>query len=174
MSDSRDERKNWLIVACADHVRRGRAGGFMQVNHGKLAPLRRISPGERVVCYSPSTVMRGAGRLQSFTALGGVAAGVPYQVRMGEDFCPFRRDVEWLPANDAPIQPLLGELELTAGKPNWGYQLRRGLLPLSTHDIERIAQAMGIELPRNTSHSAAANGEHVSANIDTPLRMTGC
>ena len=158
MSDSRDERKNWLIVACADHVRRGRAGGFMQVNHGKLAPLRRIAPGDRVVCYSPSTVMRGADRLQSFTAFGIVSAGEPYQVRMSDDFCPFRRDVDWLPGHDAPIQPLLGELELTAGKPNWGYQLRRGLLPLGTHDIERIATAMGIDLLQNTSHSAAANG----------------
>ncbi|HWV35044.1 MAG TPA: hypothetical protein VNZ55_05380 [Thermomicrobiales bacterium] len=53
MSDARDERKSWLIVACPDRVRRGRAGGFMQVNHGKLAPLLRIPPGDRIVCSVP-------------------------------------------------------------------------------------------------------------------------
>ena len=95
--------------------------------------------------------MRGVDRLQSFTALGIVAAGEPYQVRMSEDFCPFRRDVDWLPGHDAPIQSLLGALELTAGKQSWGDMLRRGLLPLSTHDIERIATAMGIELTHTLS-----------------------
>ena len=47
----------WLAVASAEHVRRGRQGGFMQVNHGKAAPLRRIKPGDFVVYYSPSTVI---------------------------------------------------------------------------------------------------------------------
>ena len=41
--------RNWLAVASANHVRKGRAEGFMQVCHGKLAPLRRIKPGDHVV-----------------------------------------------------------------------------------------------------------------------------
>ena len=41
--------RNWLAVASANHVRKGRAEGFMQVCHGKLAPLRRIKPGDLVV-----------------------------------------------------------------------------------------------------------------------------
>ena len=32
--------KYWIAVASAEHVRRGNQGGFMQVNHGKAAPLR--------------------------------------------------------------------------------------------------------------------------------------
>lgn len=136
------ERRNWLAVASADHVRRGRAEGFMQVNHGKLAPLRRIQPGDRIVYYSPSTVMQGKDRLQSFTAIGIVGDGDPYQVTMSEDFSPFRRNVDWFDAREAPIQPLLQDLDLTAGKPNWGFQLRRGLIPLSEHDMDLIAEAM--------------------------------
>ncbi len=31
----------WIAVASAAHVRIGRAGGFMQINYGKAAPLRR-------------------------------------------------------------------------------------------------------------------------------------
>jgi hypothetical protein len=36
-------RKNWIAVASAEHAHRGRddpKGGFMQVGHGKLAPLK--------------------------------------------------------------------------------------------------------------------------------------
>ena len=40
--------KNWLAVASADHVAVGRAEGFMQVCHGKVSPLRRLQPGDRV------------------------------------------------------------------------------------------------------------------------------
>jgi hypothetical protein len=31
----------------------------------------------------------------------------------------------------------------TAGKPNWGYQLRFGLFPISAGDFRLIAKAMG-------------------------------
>jgi hypothetical protein len=30
---------HWIAVASAEHVRLGQAGGFMQVSHGKAAPL---------------------------------------------------------------------------------------------------------------------------------------
>jgi hypothetical protein len=46
--------KNWIAVASAEHVRLGRSNGFMQVSHGKSAPLRRIEPVDRVVFYSPT------------------------------------------------------------------------------------------------------------------------
>lgn len=35
--------KSWIAVASAEHVRSGRAQGFMQVCHGKAAPLRRLA-----------------------------------------------------------------------------------------------------------------------------------
>ena len=44
--------KHWIAVASAEHARRGKAG-FMQVNHGKAAPLRRVHPGDGVAYYSP-------------------------------------------------------------------------------------------------------------------------
>jgi hypothetical protein len=37
------------------------AKGFMQVSHGKAAPLRRIHPGDWVVYYSPTTAKRNWG-----------------------------------------------------------------------------------------------------------------
>ena len=136
---------HWVAVASAEHVRRGRTEGFMQVNHGKAAPLRRVKPGDGIVYYSPSTVLATKDGLQAFTALGTVREGEPYQGDMGAGFTPFRRDVEWAKAREAPIKPLLDRLDFTAGKSNWGYQLRFGLFPISAGDFALIAEAMGVE-----------------------------
>lgn len=135
----------WVAVASADHVRRGRSEGFMQVNHGKAAPLRRIRPGDGVVYYSPATVMGGTDRLQSFTAIGFVREGEPYAADMGGDFIASRRDVDWIEAGEAPIRPLLGALDFTRDKPNWGYALRYGLFTISAGDFSRIGSAMGAD-----------------------------
>ena len=138
--------KNWIAVASAEHVRLGRSQGFMQVSHGKAAPLRRIRSGDRVVFYSPTEAFRGKDRLRAFTAIGIVKEGGPYQAEMGGGFSPFRRDVAWQAAKETPIEPLLEQLEFTSGKRNWGYQLRFGLFEISDVDMSRIAQAIGASL----------------------------
>ena len=137
--------RNWLGVASADHVRLGRAGGFMQLGHGKLAPLKRVQPGDRIVYYSPTMVYGEKDRLQSFTAVGVVEEGEPYEGVMG-GFRAFRRDVNWAKAKDTPIAGLLDRLDLTKGKPNWGYQLCFGLIEISARDMGVIARAMGAKV----------------------------
>jgi hypothetical protein len=67
----------------------------------------------------------------------------PYQADMGGGFSPFRRDVSWCAAREAPIKPLVGRLEFTTAKRNWGFQLRFGLFEISEHDMKMIAAAMG-------------------------------
>ena len=136
--------RHWIAVASAEHVQRGRDAGFMQVCHGKAAPLKRVQPGDRVVYYSPTRVFRGKDKLQAFTAIGVVDCSDPYQVEMSANFCPFRRDVAWFDAREAPIAPLLESLEFTAGKARWGGALRFGLLAISAHDFAVIGKAMGI------------------------------
>ncbi len=117
----------------------------MQVCHGQGGPLRRIRSGDRVVYYSPTITFKGRDTLQAFTAIGVVKEGEPYRFDMGGGFVPFRRDVAWLPACEAPIRPLLGRLDFAAGKPNWGYQLRFGLFAIDAHDMTVIAEAMGAD-----------------------------
>ena len=130
----------WIAVASADHVRLGRAGGFMQVNHGKAAPLRRLTPGDRVVYYSPHEQIRAGAPVQAFTALGVVAEGAPYIGVMSGDFQPFRRDVHWHATRDAPIRPLLPHLSF--GGPNWGARFRYGLFEIPASDMDLIEEAM--------------------------------
>jgi len=133
----------WVGVASADHVRRGRGGGFMQLGHGKAAPLKRVKPGDRIVYYSPTVTLGGKDKLQAFTAIGTVKDREPYVFDMGKGFKPYRRDVAWAKAEETPIHPLLDTLDFTAGKPNWGYQLRFGLFAISAADFRLIAAAMG-------------------------------
>jgi EVE domain len=140
-------RKNWLAVASADHVAVGRTAGFMQVCHGKVSPLKRVQPGDRIVYYSPnqhysaSHAQRGKDRLQAFTAIGTVKEGKPYQADMGGGFQPFRRDVTWHEAEPVSLALLLQKLALTQEK-NWGYRLRQGLVEISDADMTTIAEAM--------------------------------
>lgn len=133
----------WIAVASADHVLRGRAEGFMQVCHGKPAPLRRLRPGDRVVYYSPTRTMGGHEPVRAFTAVGTVKAGAPYLFDMGGGFVPWRRDMDWCAADAAPIAPLLPLMAWTTGQRNWAYPLRFGLLAISQPDLACIAQAMG-------------------------------
>lgn len=137
---------NWIAVASAEHVRRGIEGGFMQVCHGKEAPLRRLKPGSHVTYYSPTEEFRGKNKLQAFTAIGMVKEGEPYAFDMGGGFYPYRRDVGWFSAREASIQPLLMRLDFSAGVRNWGYQFRFGIFSISDHDMHIIAQAMGVEI----------------------------
>jgi len=138
--------KSWIAVASAEHVRLGRRQGFMQVCHGKAAPLRRISPGDAMTYYAPTQTFGGTERLQAFTAIGIVKPGAPYQVDMGDGFRPFRRDVSWREAREAPIHPLLGLLSFSRGNTNWGYQFRFGLFEIPQEDLLLIADAMGVAL----------------------------
>ncbi|WP_428672268.1 EVE domain-containing protein [Roseibium sp.] len=132
----------WIAVASAAHVRIARAGGFMQVNHGKAAPLRRITPGDRVIYYSPTETYGGKDRVQAFTAFGVVRKGVPYLGEMSGCFHPWRRDVDWLDIEQTPIRPLLGDLAFTRDTPNWGYQLRFGLFEIGNADADLVCRAM--------------------------------
>jgi hypothetical protein len=144
MSGPSRPAKSWIAVASANHVAIGRAQGFMQVNHGKSAPLKRPLPADRVIYYAPTRVFGGKDRLQTFIAHGRVAVGEVYQGVMGSGFTPFRRDVVWDEAQKAPIAPLLPRLSVTAGGVNWGQPFRWGFFEIPKADADLIAAAMGL------------------------------
>lgn len=140
-----DTPRNWIAVASAEHARLGRDHrqvGFMQVGHGKGAPLKRIAPGDRVAYYAPATVFGGTDRLQSFVSIGVVQPGDPYTADMGNGFVPWRRDVRYAPAQEASIAPLIEAFDFVDDPKRWGAKFRFGLFEISTHDMRLIAQAM--------------------------------
>ncbi|UJW80083.1 EVE domain-containing protein [Hydrogenophaga sp. SL48] len=141
--------RHWIAVASAEHALRGRDHtpvGFMQVCHGKSAPLKRLRAGDVVACYAPARTMGGKDRLQRFVSLGVVQAGEPYAVDMGGGFVPHRRDVRYVSAQPAPIAPLLDGLDFVEDRQRWGHKLRFGLFEVSSDDMRRIARAMRADL----------------------------
>ena len=137
--------RSWIAVASANHVRIGREAGFMQVCHGKAAPLKRSAPGDRVIYYSPTETFGGKDHLQAFTAIGVVEETEAYQVETHPGFRPWRRDVAWWRAAETPIRPLLGRLSFTSDRSNWGYRLRFGLFEIDNDDADLIAETMHSE-----------------------------
>lgn len=130
----------WLGVVSAEHVRRGVSLGIAQIGHGKRAGLARMRAGDTLVYYSPVERLGDAAPLRAFTALGTIADDEIWQADEG-DFRPFRRRVAYERMAPVALEDVRAELHLTAS-PNWGYQLRRGLVPLEDHDVELIRARM--------------------------------
>ena len=132
----------WLAVASRDHVRSAVDLGIVQVNHGARAGLDQMGESDGIVFYSPKTEYPDGEPLKHFTAIGRIAGGDIYQA-ISSDRRPWRRRVDWdITAEPAPIRPLLGSLDFTRNAPNWGYQLRTGLIELTRHDFEIVRDAM--------------------------------
>jgi hypothetical protein len=138
-------RTCWIGVASRDHVRKGVAGGFCQLGHGKHAPVKRLRPADRIAYYSPRESMGEGDPVRAFTAIGEVAAREPYLAEMTPGFAAYRRDVTWWPAEAAPIQPLIADLDFIKDEAHWGYPFRRGAFAISEHDLGVIARAMRVE-----------------------------
>lgn len=132
----------WIVVVSKDHIARGVAGGFMQANHGKAGPLKRMSAGDGVICYSPKQTYSGNETLQAFTAIGKVAGDHVYQHKMSDDFIPYRRNVDWLECRETPIAPLIEELDFIKNKSSWGYQFRFGFFEIPEADFKLIYKKM--------------------------------
>ena len=124
---------------------RGVAGGFAQIGHGKAVPLRRMTVGDWLIYYSPVETLGETAPCRRFTAIGRVRGAAVYQVDMGGGFRPFRRDVDYRPAAEAPIAPLIEALDFIPDKRRWGFPFRRGCLAVGAADFARIAAAMGVE-----------------------------
>jgi hypothetical protein len=134
--------KYWIILASKDHIQRGQAGGFIQANHGKAAPLKRMRAGDWVIFYSPKLEFDKPEKLQCFTAIVRVVGEEIYQQDMGGGFVPFRLKVQFLPSNDVSIRPLIEELTFIKDKTHWGAPFRFGTLQIPEEDFRLIAGKM--------------------------------
>lgn len=139
MTDPRPARF-WIGVVSREHVLIGVAGGFAMLNHGKLAPLQRMSPGDWLIYYSPKTAYPDGAPLQAFTAIGQIADHAPYQAEMRPGMMGFRRDVAFLDGTETPMNALRDRLEFTRSP--WGMLARRGMFGISAADFQTIRDAM--------------------------------
>jgi hypothetical protein len=167
------ERNYWIGVVSRDHVAIGVSGGFTQLSHGKAGPLERMRAGDGFVFYSPRTAYPDGPPLQAFTAIGRIRDGIVYQAVQtngsNEGFRPFRLGVDYLPAQDAPIKPLIDDLSFIRNKSHWGAAFRFGYLRVPESDFARIAAAMGRQFDADfrvtpSPHAATGRAEPAPTN----------
>ncbi|MBS0652721.1 MAG: EVE domain-containing protein [Verrucomicrobia bacterium] len=136
----------WIGVASREHVKRGVAGGFAQVCHGKAGPLKQMTAGDWIVYYSPTERFGEKDPCRRWTALGKIEAKEPYLFKMSEDFIPWRRDVAFVPVKESAIEPMIDQLSFIRDKQRWGFPFRRGCFSIEKRDFLLIASSMEVEL----------------------------
>jgi len=114
-----------------------------------------MAPGDRLIYYSPRERLGGGAAVKAFTAIGEVLDAPVVQGDTTGDFCPFRRDVLYLAADDAPIAPLLPRLLITRDRKTWGVIFRRGAFRVERGDYDLIARAMRTKEPHRAGKLAS-------------------
>lgn len=141
----------WLGVVQREHVLRGVELGIAQLNHGSKQAVSEMRESDGLVYYSPRASWPDGQPLQEFTAIGRIADDTVFRAQDGatmanadgEPYRPWRRRVDYDPfAVPTSIRPLVPVLDFTSASPNWGFQLRRGLIELSRGDFELIKAQM--------------------------------
>jgi hypothetical protein len=139
--------RHWINVVSLNHVRTGMEGGFTQADHGARSRLERLSKGDTIVFYSPRTELRAGDPVQRFTAVAEVVDDAPFEAEpVDETPPPWRRLVRFIPCEEAPVRPLIEELEFIRDKKSWGVAFRRGFFEIGAADYERLAVAMRVTL----------------------------
>ncbi len=121
-------RRHWVIVVSREHARRGVTGGFVMANHGKRAPLARMSRGDGILIYSPTTSHPGGEPLRAVTVVGEVTGDEPEpsDVIVG-GFCRATKLREIQPL---PLEQIRDHLPVA--------RLRFGFVELDVTDAEAI------------------------------------
>lgn len=136
------EPKYWIIVASKDHVKIGIAEGIAQTCHGKVAPLKRMRKGDYIIYYSGKQTLGRPDKCQEFTALGKVVDDEIYQIQVSENFCPSRRNIDFMQSKDTSILVLINNLDFIQNKKSWGYPFRFGFFEINQHDFDLISSQM--------------------------------
>ncbi|WP_160138757.1 EVE domain-containing protein [Chryseobacterium sp. c4a] len=132
----------WIASVSREHTELGVEGKFIQVCHGKKAPLQRMKKGDYIIVYSSKIKMSSPAKLQAFTAIGKIIEDEIYSFQMTETFIPFRRNVEFYDCKKCSIIPLIEELDFIENKKFWGYPFRYGHFEISEKDFNLIASKM--------------------------------
>jgi EVE domain-containing protein len=122
------ERRHWVIVVSRDHARRGIDGGFVMANHGKRPPLARMSVGDGILIYSPTTSYPRGEPLRAVTVVGEVTGEEPEP----SEVIPggFRRAARLREIDPLPLEQIRDHLPVA--------RLRFGFLELDGVDAAAI------------------------------------
>ena len=101
-----------------------------------------MAKGDFIIYYSGKQTLGKTEKCQKFTALGEVKDDKVYDYQVSDNFCPSRRNIEFIPSRDTPVLPLINDLDFIENKRNWGYKFRLGFFEINRHDFELISSKM--------------------------------
>jgi len=121
-------KRHWVIVVSREHARRGVDGGFVMANHGKRPPLARMSAGDGILIYSPTTSYPRGEPLRAITIVGEVTGEEPEP----SDVIPggFRRAASLREVEPLPLEEIREHLPVS--------RLRFGFFELDEANAEAI------------------------------------
>ena len=127
--------RHWVVVVSRDHARRGVTGGFIMANHGKRAPLARMTRGDGIIIYSPTTSYPDGEPLRAVTFVGEVTGDEPQpsEVIAGG----FRRAADLREVEPVPMADLRDHLPAS--------RIRFGFFEIDAADAEAI-RALAVPL----------------------------
>lgn len=134
--------KFWVVVTSRDHALDGLSAAVVQVNHGKLGPLKRMSAGDKILFYAGKAIYGQKELCQRFVALATLADDKIFQYEVTEKFKPYRRQAVYQDINEAEIRPLIEQLAFIKDKEKWGYIFRTGFFEINKHDFDLVASHM--------------------------------
>jgi hypothetical protein len=122
--------RTWVVVVSRDHARRGVAEGFIMANHGKRAPLARMSVGDQILVYSPKTAFPDGEPFRAIAIVGTVTGAEPEPSAVIPGGFRLRADLREI--EPVPLARLGGHLPTS--------RLRFGCFELAPDDAEAIAR----------------------------------
>lgn len=121
-------RRHWVIVASREYARRGVTDGFVMANHGKRAPLTRMSRGDGILIYSLATTYPHGQPLRAVTIIGEVTGDEPEPSEVIAD--GFRRAASLRGIQPLPLEQIRSHLPVA--------RLRFGFFELDAVDAKAI------------------------------------
>jgi hypothetical protein len=132
----------WIGVASRDYVHAAVRHRLCLFSGGKEGPVRKVTPGDGVIYYSPHE-SRGGETLECFTALGQVDEGDAWKKQWDEiGFTSWVRSCTYSSVTEVPVRPLLSHLGFVTEPRHWGRTFQRGQLEIGAQDFNKIAQRM--------------------------------
>jgi len=87
--------RHWIAVISLEHARIAAASGFLQVCHGKAAPLKATRAGDEFFICCPKTQMKGGKSIKQIAFRGYFSDNEIYQVEQLPGFQPWRKNVNF-------------------------------------------------------------------------------
>ncbi|MGB7819690.1 MAG: EVE domain-containing protein [Ornithinibacter sp.] len=122
------QQRHWVIIASRDHARRGVRDGFVMAQHGRRAPLARMSRGDGLLIYSPTTSSPRGEPLRAITIVGTVTGEEPEPSTVIAG--GFRRVAELREIQPIPLDAVREHLPVS--------RIRFGFFELPAADAEAI------------------------------------